>query len=134
MIERNDDPVIIVDGDCHFCRRAVAWIRPRVNSSIQFVAYQSTDLKRYSLTHEECELRVYFIRGDYRSKGAIAVADLLQETHSIYVLLASIIKALSPLTERIYDHVAGRRDGILARAIATRFPTLPDPLDASPQQ
>lgn len=129
MTPQNEVLLIIVDGECDFCRRAVAWIRPKVNSSIRFVAYQSTDLKNYSLTQEECELRVHFVRDNYRSRGAIAVADLLQETHTPYALIATIIRALSPLTQRIYDYVAGHRGGFFARAIATRFPKLPDPLD-----
>ena len=120
---------MIVDGECDFCRKAVAWIRPKVNSSIQFVAFQTTDLKQYSLIQEECEQRVHFVRGNYHSKGAIAVADLLQEMHMLYALVAALIRALSPITQRIYDYVAGHRDGILAKAIATRFPEFPDPLD-----
>ena len=124
-----DQILVIVDGECDFCRRAVGWVRPRVDSSIRFVAFQTTDLKRYSLTQKECELRVHFVRGNYRSTGAIAVADLLQETHTLYGLVAAMIRALSPLAQRTYDYVAGHRDGILARAIATRFPESPDPLD-----
>lgn len=133
MSAQNEESLVIVDGECDFCRRAVAWIRPRVNSSIQFVAFQTTDLKHYSLTQEECEQRVHFVRGNYHSKGAIAVADLLQETHTLYALIAALIKALSPITQRIYDYIAGHRDGILAKAIATRFPEMPDPLDTLKQ-
>jgi predicted DCC family thiol-disulfide oxidoreductase YuxK len=133
VTDQNEEILVIVDGECDFCRRAVAWIRPRVNSSIQFFAFQTTDLKHYSLTQEECEQRVYFVRGDYRSQGAIAVADLLQETHTLYAFVAALIRVLSPITQRIYDYVAGHRDGILAKAIATRFPKFPDPLDTSKQ-
>ena len=133
MTDQNEEILVIVDGECDFCRRAVAWIRPRVNSSIQFVAFQTTELKHYSLTQEECEQRVHFVRGNYRSKGAIAVADLLKETHTSYALSASMIRALSPLSQIIYDYVAGHRDGVLARAIATQFPELPDPLDTLKQ-
>ena len=129
MTDQNEEILVIVDGECDFCRRAVAWIRPRVNSSIRFVAFQTVDLKHYRLTQEECELRVHFVRGNYRSRGAIAVADLLQETHTFYALVGAMIRVLSPLTRRIYDYVAAHRDGILTRAIATRFPELPDPLD-----
>ena len=130
---QNEMILVFVDGECDFCRRAVSWIRPKVNSSTRFVAFQTTDLKPYSLAQEECEKRVHFVRGNYRSKGAIAVADLLQETHTLYALVAALIRALSPITQRIYDYVAGHRDGILAKAIATRFPELPDPLDTLKQ-
>ena len=128
-----DQILVIVDGECVFCCRAVAWVRPRVDSSIQFVAFQNIDPNHYSLTREECELRVHFVRGNYRSRGAIAVADLLKETHTSYALAASMIRALFPLSQIIYDYIAGHRDGILARAIATRFPELPDPLDTLKQ-
>jgi len=129
VTDQNEEILVIVDGECDFCRRAVAWIRPRVNSSTRFVAFQTTDLKHYSLTQEECEQSVQFVRGNYHSRGAIAVADLLQETPTYHALVAALIRALSPITQRIYGYIADHRDGILAKAIATRFPELPDPLD-----
>lgn len=132
MRVQNEELLVIVDGECVFCRRAVAWIRPRIATPVRFIALQTADLEHYSLTREECERRVHLVRGRYRSTGAIAVADLLQETqthHIPYALLAHSIRALSPLSKRVYDYLAAHRSSILARLIARRFPEFPDPLD-----
>lgn len=129
MTVQNEELLVVVDGECVFCRRAVAWIRPKIATPIRFIAFQTTDLKHYLLTREECEQRVHFIRGEYRSTGAIAVADLLQETHTPYALVAHLVRALAPLSQRVYDYLAAHRAGPLARLIAMQFPKIPDPLD-----
>ncbi len=122
--------LVIVDGDCTFCRRAVAWIRPRLMQRARFVPYQLVDLTALSLTRRECEQRVQFICGGYRSAGATAVADLLQDMKLPYKLLAHLIRSLAPVSQRVYDYVASHRAGQLAQLIARRFPKTPDPLDS----
>ncbi len=121
--------LVIVDGDCTFCRRAVAWIRPRLTQKTRFVPYQLVDLTALSLTRRECEQRVQLICGGYRSTGANAVADLLQNMKLPYKLLAHLMRSLAPVSQRVYDYVAAHRTGQLAQLIARQFPETPDPLD-----
>ncbi len=125
--------LVIVDGDCTFCRRAVAWIRPRLTQKTRFVPYQLVDLTALSLTRRECEQRVQFICGGYRSSGANAVADLLQDMKLPYKLLAHLMRSLAPVSQRVYDYVAAHRAGQLAQLIARQFPEIPDPLDSVDQ-
>ena len=60
----NGKTVVLVDGDCNFCRRAVAWLRPLISAEIYFYAYQTADLVTHGISIEECEKSVQLIKGN----------------------------------------------------------------------
>ena len=107
----NGKAVVLVDGDCNFCRRAVAWLRPLISAEIYFYAYQTADLVTHGISIEECEKSVQLIKGNYRSSGATAIADLLTIAGGAYRGIAITVRTLGKVSDLGYEWIAKNRNG-----------------------
>jgi predicted DCC family thiol-disulfide oxidoreductase YuxK len=121
--------VVLVDGDCNFCRRAVAWLRPLISAEIYFYAYQTADLVTHGISIEECEKSVQLIKGNYRSSGATAIADLLTLAGGAYRGVAITVRALGKVSDLGYEWIAKNRGSGVVIKISQFLPEDPDPLD-----
>jgi len=131
VIVNEDFITVIVDGECDFCRRTVAWIRPRLPTPVRFISYQRSDVSGFSLSREQCEMCVHVIGNGSVTLGSRAVAELLSNGSYSLRGAARLIRMFASLSERIYDHIAHHRDGRIARIVAVTLPRNPDPLDDS---
>jgi predicted DCC family thiol-disulfide oxidoreductase YuxK len=125
----NGKTVVLVDGDCNFCRRAVAWLRPLISAEIYFYAYQTADLVTHGISIEECEKSVQLIKGNYRSSGATAIADLLTLAGGAYRGVAITVRALGKVSDLGYEWIAKNRGSEVVIKISQFLPEDPDPLD-----
>jgi len=75
---REGEVVLIFDGQCGFCTRAVEWLMPRVRVPMRFEPYQATNLARYELTEGQASEAVWWVdpRGR-RARGHRAVGHAL---------------------------------------------------------
>ncbi|MEI7797676.1 MAG: DCC1-like thiol-disulfide oxidoreductase family protein [Actinomycetes bacterium] len=129
LIPFNGKTVVLVDGECTFCRRSVAWLRPLISTEIYFYAYQTADLVTHGISIEECEKSVQLIKGNYRSSGARAIADLLTLAGGSYRAAAMTVRTLGKLSDFGYDWIARNRGSELVIKISQFLPEDPDPLD-----
>jgi len=125
----NGKTVVLVDGDCNFCRRAVAWLRPLISVEIYFYAYQTADLVTHGISIEECEKSVQLIKGNYRSSGATAIADLLTLAGGTYRGVALAVRTLGKVSDLGYEWIAKNRGSEVVIKISQFLPEDPDPLD-----
>ncbi len=72
----SDRPVLVWDGDCGFCRRAVEWLRTRAPDEVHFVPYQQISGDVDAVGRSEFEASVFLFRpsGEW-SRGAEAIFD-----------------------------------------------------------
>jgi predicted DCC family thiol-disulfide oxidoreductase YuxK len=107
--------VLVLDGDCRFCRAAVArlerWFEPRAGS----VPWQSADLAALGLTEAECREAVQWSEGGRTAAGADAVAAWLA-TARRHRRLVRLFPLGLPLGRLLYPVVARNR-GRLSRLL-----------------
>jgi predicted DCC family thiol-disulfide oxidoreductase YuxK len=78
---------------------------------------------------EECEKSVQLIKGNYRSSGARAIADLLTLAGGSYRAAAMTVRTLGKLSDFGYEWIARNRGSELVIKISQFLPEDPDPLD-----
>jgi predicted DCC family thiol-disulfide oxidoreductase YuxK len=84
LVESENAPLLIYDGDCSFCSSSARWISARWNGPQRAVAWQhlnSADLERFGLTTDDVRGAAWWIdpaRG--KSRGHLAVARALRAT------------------------------------------------------
>ncbi len=105
-------PLMLFDGDCHFCRRWVQRWNELTGKRVDYAAYQETLEKFPELTREECARAVQLIETDgavYRA--AEAVFRSLKYAHGRGWLLSCYQKVpgFAALTETGYAVVAANR-------------------------
>jgi predicted DCC family thiol-disulfide oxidoreductase YuxK len=73
-----DEPILIYDGDCGFCRAAVRFARMRIKADLWSTAFQVADLESLGVTRQRAAGEVLWVAPDGQvSGGAQAVAKLL---------------------------------------------------------
>lgn len=108
-------PLLIYDGDCAFCRRAVAWSRRITGEAVDYRPYQEVaeQFPHISLEQFRAAAQLVDCDGAVRS-GAEAVYGALARARRWRWLLwlhrrSSLFRSLS---ERAYRWVARHRDGL----------------------
>lgn len=62
----NGEAVLVFDGRCGFCTRAVEWLMTRARVPVRFEPYQATDLAAYGLTHAQASRAAWWVDPDGR--------------------------------------------------------------------
>jgi len=74
----SDQPVLIYDGNCGFCRAAVRFAQVRIKADLCVTAFQVSDLESLGVTRQRAAREVLWVAPDGQvSGGAQAVAKLL---------------------------------------------------------
>ncbi len=100
---------VIYDGQCEFCRNALAWVEKKL--IVTAIPYQSADLSQYGLTIQECAAQLYVIKGEKKYGGVKAVTFLLRKRKNR--LAALILKLSGPLGDKGYKWVAANRSSVI---------------------
>jgi predicted DCC family thiol-disulfide oxidoreductase YuxK len=76
-----DAPTVLVyDGDCGFCTRAVNWLTRRAAPGLVARPYQGEDLRLYGLDETRCAHEVIYVgRGGRLYGGVLGFAALLRD-------------------------------------------------------
>lgn len=88
---RLDRSIVLFDGRCGFCAWSVEFARKKVHADIEFVAYQTVDVRDYGLTEEQCAQAVQFVSPRGPVAGEIAVAEVLKSGRGVWKLLGSVM-------------------------------------------
>src|SRR5215203_971671 len=105
-------PVLLFDGDCHFCRRWIERWRGMTGDRVEYVAAQESGARFPEIAPEEYQRAVQFVDADGRiSSGAEAVFRSLGAAPRASWLRWSYEKVpgFAGLTEAAYKGVAGNR-------------------------
>jgi predicted DCC family thiol-disulfide oxidoreductase YuxK len=87
-----EQPMLIFDGDCGFCTRAVTLIFQRLRPRAEAVRYQSVDLARYGATEERARHEVLWTGGELVG-GVRAFSRLLRTCDQPWAALGVILGA-----------------------------------------
>jgi len=105
--------ILLFDGRCGFCTRAVRWVQRWDRAGrVRAVPFQQPGApERYGLTREACEQAAWAITPDgVRHRGAAAVLAALGAAIGCPGLLALYrIPPLRWLADRLYEAVAAHR-------------------------
>lgn len=118
MHSQNVYPLLLFDGDCTFCRKCAALLRPLGAQEIKWLPYQSFDnreLEAMGTSREACEQALQFIPALHRAP--ISGADAIN-----FVLLSN--PAFGPLTWLLRNHAFLRIERLLYNAVARHRATL----------
>jgi len=73
--------LFLYDGDCGFCTRSVAWLSERTDGSVDFRAWQRTDLTTLGITPAELEQQAVLVTVDgRRADGHLAIGECLRRS------------------------------------------------------
>jgi len=105
-------PILVYDGDCSFCRRAVAVVLGQMQVACRAVPWQQADLAKLGLTEAEVTEAVWWVEpGGAKVKGHRAVAAALRHGRPAARPVGRLLVA--PLLENLaaagYDLVARNR-------------------------
>lgn len=129
-----ETPLILFDGYCNLCSRAVKFIIARDRKGIfRFTALQSQKglllLRQFNLPADQVE-SVVLIQGDKLYTKSTAALRILKELHGWPKLVAVFIILPRPLRDFVYDVIAktrywifGKRDTcmVATKEISDRF-------------
>lgn len=104
--------LVLVDGECGFCRRAVdvalsGWMRAQVDAA----PLQSVDLGALGLSVDKCLETLHVVAGESVFTGSDAVAAVLQRSRGAWPMLGRVLMApgVRWLAQRGYGLVARNR-------------------------
>ena len=103
-------PLLIFDGDCHFCRRWIERWRELTAGAVEYAPFQEVAERFPEIPRENFEQAVHFIDSDgsvYR--GADAVFRSLGRRTRAWIWCYNHLPGFAPLTEAAYSFVARRR-------------------------
>ena len=109
----NPIATVIFDGECRFCFASVNWLALELKFDAH--PFQSTDLARFNLTHEECAKEVVAIIDGQTERGADAVANLLRARGNR--ALAITIAASGMFGRAGYRWIASHRGSFLVKGL-----------------
>jgi predicted DCC family thiol-disulfide oxidoreductase YuxK len=105
-------PLLVYDGDCAFCRRAVTVALSRMKVACRAVPWQEVDLAALGLTAEQAAEAVWWVEpGGRKVKGHEAVAAALRHGRPALRPVGRLLEApaLNSLAAAGYDLVARNR-------------------------
>jgi predicted DCC family thiol-disulfide oxidoreductase YuxK len=85
-------PVLVYDGDCAFCTRAVRFVRRHIPSDAEIVAFQFADLGALGTTAERARRELLWVEDGRVHGGAQAVAGLLVDAGAFWRPLGLLVR------------------------------------------
>jgi predicted DCC family thiol-disulfide oxidoreductase YuxK len=105
-----EKPLLIFDGDCHFCRRWIERWRELTRGAVEYAPFQEVAERFPEIPRENFEQAIHFIDADgsiYR--GAEAVFRSLGSRARVWSWCYEHVPGFAPITETAYGFVARRR-------------------------
>ncbi len=103
--------VFIFDGDCAFCSSAARVMRKMTREISPIRPYQKLDLLSLGLSEELTSKAVYYVRDGKYLVAADAIAQLLIDSKTPYMLIGFALKLplIKTLARNIYYWIAKNR-------------------------
>jgi len=103
-------PLLIFDGDCHFCRRWIERWRELTGGAVEYAAFQEVAERFPEIPRENFEQAVHFIDANgFVYRGADAVFRSLGKRARVWSWCYGHVPGFGPITEAAYGFVARRR-------------------------
>jgi predicted DCC family thiol-disulfide oxidoreductase YuxK len=123
-------PLLVYDGDCAFCRRAVAVALSQMKVACRAVPWQQADLAGLGLSADEAAEAVWWVEPGVRKvKGHQAVAAALRHGRPAMRPVGRLLEApsLAHVAAAGYDLVARNRHRLPGGTPACGAETDPEP-------
>lgn len=119
--------MLVFDGDCAFCTASARWVERRLPTGAVVVPWQRADLPALGLTPEDVATSVWWIDGDGRHRGEVAVARALVAAGRPWSVIGRLLlaRAVRPLAGAGYRLVARNRHRLPGGTAACRLPRAP---------
>lgn len=110
-----DTPVLLIDGDCGFCRVAVGRLQQWFSPTAPAIAFQQADLAALGVRADECASAIQWIDqtsgARVHRRAAAAGASWLATGNRRARLVAAVLRLplVRKLAERVYVVVARNR-------------------------
>src|SRR5947199_8193091 len=96
-------PLLIFDGDCHFCRRWIERWREMMRGSVEYAAFQEVAERFPEIPRAAFEQAVHFIdREGAAYRGAEAVFRSLGRKAGVWIWCYKHLAGFAPVTETAY--------------------------------
>lgn len=109
----------IYDGDCSVCERAVTWLEPRGDGSVEFAPASAEMLRRAGVTAAEADEAAVLVTTDGRVfAGALAFGEVLRRSDAYDRRLAGRLLLEQPSKQVagwVYAWVAKNRHRLTGR-------------------
>ncbi len=103
-------PIVVFDGDCHFCRRWIERWRELTGGAVEYAPFQEVAERFPEIPRENFEEAVHFIDSDGRVyRGAEAVFRSLGQNAKCWTWCYRHLPGFAPLTDALYSFIARRR-------------------------
>ncbi|MDG2352016.1 MAG: DCC1-like thiol-disulfide oxidoreductase family protein [Acidimicrobiales bacterium] len=84
--------LVIYDENCSFCKHLADWALKKISDDFIFVDSKSVKPEDYGLNQNDFDKYVWLIKANSeKSKGALAIAELLKQMEFRWMILGSII-------------------------------------------
>src|ERR1051326_5882699 len=110
IVKPPDKPLLIFDGDCHFCRRWIERWRELTGGAVEYSPFQDVAERFPEIPREKFEESVHFIDSNgtvYR--GGEAVLRSLGRKARGSIWCYEHVPGFAPITEAAYRFIARRR-------------------------
>ncbi len=101
--------MLIFDSDCAFCQRCASWLRAR--GDLPIAAAKELDIGTLGLTDVDTHAAAWWISGDERYSGHLAIVHALRSLKGRWGVVGAIL-ALPPLAAAsgvVYRWIADNR-------------------------
>ncbi|CAI8349347.1 MAG: Uncharacterised protein [Acidimicrobiales bacterium AG-410-I20] len=129
-IDRKDETILLLDGECALCNRLALFLSPRIRKrkQVKFIAIESSEGRELIQSFPK-KLRdldtIYFLDGSKIHFYSSAVLRCLGLLHWHYVLLVPFLWIVpSPLRDIFYRVVARYRRKIFGQSVSCTFANL----------
>src|SRR4051812_1549555 len=107
-----EKPLVVFDGDCHFCRRWIERWRELTDGAVEYAPFQEAAARFPEIPSEHFEQALHFIGKDgtvYRGAEAVFRSLGTARGGRVMVWCYQHVPGFAPVTEAVYRAIAKHR-------------------------
>lgn len=104
-------PVVLFDGRCGFCTWCANVALGPLGAAVDLIPYQSTDVRMFGLTEEQCADAVQLVESAEVLSGSRAIARVFRYSKKPWPVIGHVLdsRPMRPIAQGVYRIVARNR-------------------------